>query len=93
MLIIKSVIKTFHGYFPIVIFFAGFFAVLSTVMPQPPQSKGLEPILFYLSQVTSVVFNARYALRLTGFIYLAMIGAHILGRFYCKYQEKLNWEV
>ena len=93
MLIVKSVIKTFHGYFPVVIFFAGFFAVLSRVMPQPPQSKGLEPILFYLSQVTGAIFSSRNALRSTGFIYLAMIGAHILGRFYCKYQEKLNWEV
>jgi len=93
MLIIKSVIKTFPAYFPVVIFFAGFFAVLSIVIQPLPQSKGLEPILFYISQVTSAIFSARYALRSTGFIYLAMIGAHILGRFYYKYQEKLNWEV
>ena len=93
MLIIKSIIKTFPGYFPVVIFFAGFFAVLSIVIPPPQQSKGLEPILLYLSQVTSAIFSSRYALRSTGFIYLAMTGAHILGRFYCKYQEKLNWEV
>jgi DNA-directed RNA polymerase subunit RPC12/RpoP len=26
-------------------------------------------------------------------LYLAMIAAHLLGRFYFKYQEKLNWEV
>jgi hypothetical protein len=26
-------------------------------------------------------------------LYLAMITAHLLGRFYFKYQEKLNWEV
>ncbi len=26
-------------------------------------------------------------------LYLAMVAAHILGRFYFKYQEKLNWEV
>jgi len=25
--------------------------------------------------------------------YLALVGAHILGRFYWRYQEKLNWEV
>ena len=93
MLIIKSVIKTFPAYFPVVIFFAGFFVVLSRVIPPLPQSKGLEPILLYLSQVINAIFNPRFTLRLTGFIYLAMIGAHILGRFYCKYKEKLNWEV
>jgi hypothetical protein len=27
------------------------------------------------------------------FFYLALIGAHLLGRFYWKYQDKLNWEV
>jgi len=93
MLIIKSVIKTFPAYFPVVIFFAGFFAVLSIVIPPLPQSKGLEPMLLYLSQVINVFFNARYALRSTGFIYLAMIGAHILGRFYCRCKDKLDWEV
>jgi len=93
MLIIKSVIKTFPAYLPVVVFFAGFFAVLSIVIPPPPQSKGWEPILLHLSQVINNVFNARFALRTTGFIYLAMTGAHILGRFYYKYKEKLNWEV
>jgi DNA-directed RNA polymerase subunit RPC12/RpoP len=91
MLIIKSIIKTFAAYFPVVIFFAGFFAVLSIVIPPPPQSKGLEPMLLYLSQVINVFFNARFALRSTGFIYLAMIGAHILGRFYCRCKDKLDW--
>jgi hypothetical protein len=27
------------------------------------------------------------------FFYLVLIGAHLLGRFYWKYQDKLNWEV
>jgi hypothetical protein len=93
MLIIKSVIKTFPGYLAVVVFFAGFFAMLSIVIPPPPQSEGLEPLWLYLSQVTGAIFSSRYALRTTGFIYLAMTGAHILGRFYCRYQEKLNWEV
>jgi hypothetical protein len=26
-------------------------------------------------------------------VYLALVAAHLLGRFYFKYQEKLNWEV
>ncbi len=91
MLIVKSIIKTFPGYFPVVIFFAGFFAVLSIVMPKPPQSKGLEPLLLYLSQVTGAIFSSGNALRTTGFIYLAMTGAHILGRFYCRCKDKLDW--
>ncbi len=93
MLIIKSVKKTFPVYLPVVIFSAGFFAVLSIFIPPPPQSEGLEPIFLYISQVTGAIFSSSYSLRTTGFIYLAMTGAHILGRFYFKYKEKLNWEV
>jgi len=26
-------------------------------------------------------------------VYLVFVGAHLLGRFYWRYQEKLNWEV
>jgi len=90
-LIIKSVIKTFPTYLPVVIFFAGLFAVFSRVIPQLPQSESLESMLLYLSQVINIIFNPRFALRLTGFIYLAMIGAHILGRFYWLNKDKFDW--
>jgi len=33
-----------------------------------------------------------FSLRCAG-IYLAFVAAHLLGRFYWRYQEKLNWEV
>jgi phage FluMu protein Com len=33
-----------------------------------------------------------YILRIVD-IYWTMVGAHLLGRFYWRYQEKLNWEV
>jgi len=91
ILIIKSVIKTFPAYLPVVIFFAGLFGVLSRVTPQLPQSESLESLLLYLSRVINIIFNARFALRLTGFIYLAMIAAHILGRFYWLHKDKLDW--
>jgi hypothetical protein len=26
-------------------------------------------------------------------IYLMLVAAHLLGRFYWKYEERLNWEV
>lgn len=45
-------------------------------------------IAFYLRQslITSFFLNAV-------FIYLTMVTAHLLGRFYYKNSEKLNWEV
>jgi len=91
--IVKSVIRAFSAYLPVVIFFAGLFAVFNKVMPQLPQSKSLESMLLHLSQVVNIIFDPRFALRLTGFIYLSMIGAHILGRFYWLNKDKLYWEV
>jgi hypothetical protein len=93
VLITKSVIKTFNRYLPIVIFFAGFFIVLSVVIPPFPQSKNFKSISDYISEFIGNIFGSRHALRLAGFIYIAMIAAHILGRFYCKCKEQLNWEV
>jgi hypothetical protein len=93
ILIIKSVIKTFPAYFPVVIFFFGLFAVVRKITPQLPQPEGPASALLYLPRVISIILGAEFALRLTGFIYLAMIGAHILGRFYWRHQEKLRWEV
>jgi hypothetical protein len=93
VLITKSVIKTFNRYLPIVIFFVGFFIVLSVVIPPFPQSKNFKSISYYISEFIGNIFGSRHALRLAGFIYIAMIAAHILGRFYCKCKERLNWEV
>jgi len=36
------------------------------------------------------ILNSLYAL---AFLYLLMVMAHLLGRFYFRYQEKLRWEV
>jgi hypothetical protein len=93
VLITKSVIKTFNRYLPIVIFFAGFFIVLSVVIPPFPQSKNFKSISHYISEFIGNIFGSKYALRLAGFIYIAMIAAHILGRFYCRCKDKLDWEV
>ncbi|MCP4259154.1 MAG: hypothetical protein GY774_16845 [Planctomycetes bacterium] len=93
VLITKSVIKTFPKYLPIIIFFTVFFIVLSVVIPPFPQSKNFKSISHYISEFIGNIFGSRYALRLAGFIYIAMIAAHILGRFYCRCKERLNWEV
>jgi hypothetical protein len=42
--------------------------------------------------VTKEALILRFILRCIC-IYLALVAAHLLGRFYWRYQEKLNWEV
>ncbi len=91
ILIIKSVFKTLPAYLPVVIFFFGLFVVFRKVTPQLPQPKSPVSMLLYLPQVINTISGAGFALRLTGFIYLAMIAAHLLGRFYWWHKDKLDW--
>jgi hypothetical protein len=67
--------------------------VLSVVIPPFPQSKNFRSISDYISEFIGNIFGTRHAPRLTSFIYIAMVAAHILGRFYCRCKERLNWEV
>lgn len=48
---------------------------------------------FIVTQVVSGHHGLILYLPRTVSIYLMLVGAHLLGRFYWKYQEKLDWEV
>jgi len=48
---------------------------------------------FIVTQVVSFQSSLFLYLPRTVGIYLMLVGAHLLGRFYWRYQEKLNWEV
>jgi DNA-directed RNA polymerase subunit RPC12/RpoP len=57
-------------------------------------------LLFYglgiLSAIIALILRQSWVLAYISsilFIYLLMVTAHLLGRFYWKYQERLNWEV
>jgi hypothetical protein len=55
-------------------------------------------VFLYVQMIKSIPANpllrlvASPIIRTIG-LYLIMVAAHLLGRFYCKYQVKLNWEV
>jgi hypothetical protein len=48
---------------------------------------------FIVTQVVSFQSSLFLYLPRAISIYLTLVGAHLLGRFYWKYQEKLNWDV
>jgi hypothetical protein len=55
-------------------------------------------ILFYYQASVSLPRDLRigmlsYPLLQVLALHLTMVAAHLLGRFYFKYQDKLNWEV
>ena len=84
VLVIPSVLSTFLPYIGLLILFAAlgllsFLIVASVLLPTIIIQI---PLLHYLSRFIEAFL-----------VYLMLIGAHLLGRFYWKYQEKLNWDV
>lgn len=79
LIIIPSIFSTFFQYCGLIILIAAIiFLYVLTVKFLP-----LNP---YARMVLSPLVQAAE-------LYLTMVAAHLLGRFYFKYQEKLNWEV
>jgi DNA-directed RNA polymerase subunit RPC12/RpoP len=85
VLIVQSIISTFLLYCGLVILFYGlaFLFIIGIV------GLILAGIIggWGLSLVLTFVFIS------IGFVWLLFVVGHLLGRFYWKYQEKLNWEV
>jgi len=85
ILIIRSIISTFIQYCGLFVLFYGlsilfiiFLAIIGSVLPR----RGMF-LRYFLSYILSNI----------SFIYALLIYGHLLGRFYWRYQEKLNWEV
>jgi hypothetical protein len=81
VLIIASIYSTFFQYCGLVLLFCGLcvpIAITRRVVTERMMLPGFQ------------IFP--YVIRLIS-IYLLMVGAHLLGRFYWRYKEKLYWEV
>jgi phage FluMu protein Com len=79
LIIILSIFSTFFQYCGLVVLISAIiFLYVQTVRTIPPN--------LLLRMVLSPLIQAVE-------LYLAMVAAHLLGRFYFRYQEKLNWEV
>jgi len=80
-LIIGSIFSSFLPYCALLVFFCGIcipIAMMKMFVTKMMIWPGLQ-ILPYIVKLVN--------------IYFLMVGAHILGAFYCRYQERLNWEV
>jgi len=80
ILFIGSIFSTFFPYFGLVLFYYALSSVLVVAIIL------LQREILPQSQILLFVFKVIN-------IYLLLIAAHLLGRFYWRYQEKLNWEV
>ena len=81
---IASIFSTFFQYCGLVLFVSGIvlasLALIGIGEPQEARQMGIG------ARILGAVFSCLL-------IYMAFVVAHLLGRFYWRYQEKLNWEV
>lgn len=84
-LIIRSITATFLPYCGLVVLFYGLGVMFVIgVMRLVPAGGASGSILSVL--LTSILV-------LAGFLWLLLVAGHLLGRFYWRYQEKLNWKI
>jgi len=79
LIIIPSIFSSFFQY-------CGLVVLISAIVFLYVQTTRLLPHDFFLRIILYPLFQVVE-------LYLAMIAAHLLGRFYFKYQQKLNWDV
>ncbi|MEE9370515.1 MAG: hypothetical protein V3W45_03485 [Sedimentisphaerales bacterium] len=80
-LIISSIFSSFLPYCALLVFFCGICIPIAMTKVFVTRTM-IWPRLQILPYIVKLVN-----------IYLLMVGAHILGAFYYRYQDKLNWEV
>lgn len=78
ILLIGSIFSTFFQYCGLVLISVVFAIIVIAVNKIPMDSRGI-----YILGL--VIF--------CGLLYFALVVAHLLGRFYWRYEKKLNWEV
>jgi len=85
IILIPSIFSTFFQYCGLVILVAaiilGVWATGRTLMPENPQQR------------PTIGFQILGAAMYCASLYVSFVVAHLLGRFYYRYQQKLNWEV
>jgi DNA-directed RNA polymerase subunit RPC12/RpoP len=87
ILIFRSIVSTFLPYCGLVALFYGLGVLFVVgIIGSLSVVRGLT-VNSLLSALLPIVFM------LVGFIWLLLVTGHLLGRFYWRYQEKLNWNV
>lgn len=91
VMILKSIFKTFFAYIALVPFFCVLSGLVYIMMSGLPEAKTLEQTVLYIFLFLSYLLSPAFVGRAIAFIYLAMVGAHLLGYFYWRHKDRLDW--
>jgi hypothetical protein len=81
--IIASIFKTLPKYCGLVLFHC--------ILGDLSGPQDLTGAIFYPLRLINYFFTAAFIYKAMAFVYLAMVGAHLLGSFYWWHKDKLGW--
>jgi DNA-directed RNA polymerase subunit RPC12/RpoP len=94
--IVSSIFRTFLPYCGLVPLFCvlgGLLAVIASNIFGLPSAQSLQQGIGQIMLVLGRLFRVTLTYCGMAFIYLAMVAAHLLGRFYWRYKDKLGWGI
>jgi hypothetical protein len=91
--IITSIYKTFIPYCGLVLTFSVFAGFIVPIILGLPQPQTLLSGLAYVSSIMHYLLGTAFIFYKIAFVYLTIVSAHLLGRFYLRYKKELNWGI
>lgn len=91
--IITSIYRTFTPYCWIVLTFSVFAGLIVPIILGLPQPQTLISGLGYVSSIMYYLLGTTFICYKIAFVYLAIVSSHLLGRFYLRYKNKLDWKI
>jgi len=93
IVIIRSIFRTFFPYCGLILVFCVLGGLAAPIISNLPKTHALRQTPFYICMVLDYLLGAEFIYQKIAFIYLVMVAAHLLGRFYWWYKDKLNWGI
>ncbi len=93
ILIIRSIFRTFVPYCGLVLVFCVLGGLVAPIISNLPKPYALQQTIFYICIVLNYLLGTAFIIQKIAFIYLAMVAAHLLGRFYWWHKDKLGWGI
>ena len=93
IMIIASIYRTFVPYCGLVLIFSMLAGLIVPVILGLPKPQTLLSGLAYVSSIMYYLLGTAFMWYKIAFVYLAMVSAHLLGRFYLRYKKELDWGI
>ena len=93
IVIIRSIFRIFFPYCGLILVFCVLGGLVAPIISNLPKPHVLQQTPFYICMVLNYLLGTAFIYQKIALIYLAMVAAHLLGRFYWWHKDKLDWGI